>query len=140
MISFIQLSRLVSKHQRINKNLPSSHFLFIRWRFETKRLRRIKKIINIHYQWSLPDPTPSTSSLKINFQISDFEYHENQFFNASPPSSFFTSIISSHTYLGKKNNACTSSISNWVFELVVSCFTLWQKLWPRSSAYNHDWV
>ena len=65
-IFFIRLSRLVSKRQHINKNLPSS-------RFETKRISRTKKIINIHYQCSLPDLTPSASSLKINFQISDYD-------------------------------------------------------------------
>ena len=32
-----------------------------------------KKIINIHYQCSLPDPTPSASSLKTILQISDFD-------------------------------------------------------------------
>ena len=33
-----------------------------------------KKIINIHYQWSLPNPTPSaTTCLKNNFQISNFD-------------------------------------------------------------------
>ena len=45
---------------------------FIRWCFETKQLSR-KKIINIHYQSSLPNPIPSASSLKIDFQISDFD-------------------------------------------------------------------
>ena len=67
------LSRLVSKHQRINKNREDGRFLFIRQHFETKRLIWIKKIINIHYQCSLPDLMASASSLKINFQISDFD-------------------------------------------------------------------
>ena len=46
---------------------------FIHRRFETKQLSRIKNITNIRYQCSLPDPTPSASCLKINFQISDFD-------------------------------------------------------------------
>ena len=70
---FIRLSHLVSKCWSINKNCEDGRFLFIRRRFETKRLSRVKKIINIHYQCSLPDPTPSATSLKINFQISDFD-------------------------------------------------------------------
>ena len=37
------------------------------------RLSRIKKIINLHYHCSLPDPTPSAFSLNINIQISDFD-------------------------------------------------------------------
>ena len=39
---FIRLSRLVTKHPRINKNLLSSWFLFIRQHFVTKWLSRIK--------------------------------------------------------------------------------------------------
>ena len=35
--------------------------------------KSIKKIINIHYQCSLPDPTPSATSHKINFQFLDFD-------------------------------------------------------------------
>ena len=31
-----------------------------------------KKIINFHHQCSLPDPTPSASSVKIHFHMSDF--------------------------------------------------------------------
>ena len=95
MIFFIRLSHLVSKHWRINKYLPSLQFLFIRLRFETKQLSRIKKIINIYYQCSLPDPTPSASSLKINFQISDFDTYviycslRSQFHNTFKTSSIF---------------------------------------------------
>ena len=63
MIFFIRLSHLVTVNNNINKNLPSSRFLFI--------LLQIKKIIYFHYQCSLPNPTPSASSLKFNFQISD---------------------------------------------------------------------
>ena len=66
---FIRLSHLVSKRRRINKNLPSSRFLFMRKRFETKRLSRIKTIIHIQYQCPLPNLTPSASSHKINFRI-----------------------------------------------------------------------
>ena len=69
----IRLSHFVTKHLHINKNLLSSRFLFIRQCFVNKWLSQIKKIINIHYQWSLPDPTPSATSLKINFQILDFD-------------------------------------------------------------------
>ena len=69
----IRLSHLVSKHRHINKNRKDGRFLFISRRFETKRLSRINNIMNIHCQCSLPDPTPSASSLKINFQISDFD-------------------------------------------------------------------
>ena len=75
MIFFIQLCHLVTKCQRINKNFEDRRFLFICRRFVTKQLSWIKKIINIHYQWSLPDsadPMPSATILKINFQISDF--------------------------------------------------------------------
>ena len=50
---FIWLSRLVTKCQRINKNREDRRFLFIRRHFVTKQLSRIKKIINIQYQWSL---------------------------------------------------------------------------------------
>ena len=60
---------LVSKRRRINKNLPSLQFLFIRWHSETKRLSRIKTIIHIQYQCPLPNLTPSASSHKINFRI-----------------------------------------------------------------------
>ena len=49
-----------------------SWFLFIRRRFVTEWLSRIK-ILNIHCQWSLPDPKTSATSLKINFQILDFD-------------------------------------------------------------------
>ena len=49
----------------MNKNREDGIFLFIRQCFKTKQLSRIKKIINIHYQCSLPDPTPSASNLKI---------------------------------------------------------------------------
>ena len=73
MIFFIQLSRLVSKRWHINKSHEDGRFLFIRRHFETKRLSRIEKIIDFHYQCSLPDPMPNASSLKINFQISDFD-------------------------------------------------------------------
>ena len=70
---FIQLSCLVLKCQQINKNRKDGRFLFIRRRFVTKRLSQWKKIINIHYQCWLPDPTPSATSHKINFQFSDFD-------------------------------------------------------------------
>ena len=70
---FIRLSRLVLKRWQIIKNREDGRFLFIRQHFETKQISGIKKIINIHYQFSLPDPTPSASSLKINFQISDVD-------------------------------------------------------------------
>ena len=43
-------------------------------RFETKRLSQTNK--NHKYSLSvcsLPDPTPSATSLKINFQILDFD-------------------------------------------------------------------
>ena len=73
MIVFIRLSRLVSNRLRINKNREDGRFLFIRRRFETKRLSWIKKIINIHYHCSLPNPTLSASSHRINFQFSDFD-------------------------------------------------------------------
>ena len=65
--------RLVSKRRRINKNREDGRFFFIRQRFETKQLSRIKKIINIYYQCSFSNPTPSVFSLKINFQIPDFD-------------------------------------------------------------------
>ena len=66
-------SHLVSKRWRKNKNHKDGRYLFIRWHFETKRLSRIKKIMNIHYQCSLPDPMPSATSHKINFHFSDFD-------------------------------------------------------------------
>ena len=73
MIFFIRLIRLVTKRPHINKNLPSSQFLFTDGHFVTKQISRIKKIINIHYQCSLPDPMPSATNPKNNFQISDFD-------------------------------------------------------------------
>ena len=73
MIFFIRLSSLVLKRRHINKNHEDGKILLKRRRFETKLVSQLKKIINIHYQCSLPDPTPSASSLKIDFQISDFD-------------------------------------------------------------------
>ena len=64
---FILLSRLVSKRRHINKNREVGRFFLICHHFEIKRLSQINKFINIHYQCSLSDPTPSASSLKINF-------------------------------------------------------------------------
>ena len=72
MIFFIRLIRLISKCRRINKSLPSLLSLFIRWRFETKRLSRIKKIINIHYQCSLPARRQVPPVLKSTFKFRIF--------------------------------------------------------------------
>ena len=67
---FIRLSGLVSKSQRINKNHEDGRFLFIRQRFETKWLSRIKKIINIHYQCSLPwRQVPPVLKSTFKFQV-----------------------------------------------------------------------
>ena len=40
---FIRLCGLVSVYNNVNKNLPSSHFLFILLQTETKRLSQLKK-------------------------------------------------------------------------------------------------
>ena len=59
MIFFYSTQSFSHKTRCINKNREDGRFLFISRRFEAKRLSRIKRNHNIHFQCSLSDPTPS---------------------------------------------------------------------------------
>ena len=125
MIFFIQLSRLVSKRRHVNKNGKRGRFLFIRRCFETKLLSRIKTPINIHYQSSLPNLTPSASSLKINFQISYFDTQCTQVrYQYLAPEVLSVSTNTVHTPQGRKE---------------ISLKRIWEKFplvtWKMSSVF-----
>ena len=69
MIIFIRLSLLVSVCKNVNKKREDGRFLFTFLHKETKQLSRIKKIIYFHYQYSLPDLTPSATKISKHFDI-----------------------------------------------------------------------
>ena len=64
-----ELGISVKKVKKLRKKKPPRNF-FLKLHFN---MIRSAALVNIHYQCSLPDPTPSASSLKVNFQISDFD-------------------------------------------------------------------
>ena len=73
MIFFIRLSSLIIPYNIVQKSLR-------RWKIfctilygVTKRLSRIKKIINFHHQFFKRYPTPSTINVKNHFHISDLD-------------------------------------------------------------------
>ena len=73
MIFFIQLSRLVTPYNIVQKSLRRWKIFYTILYGVTKRLSRLKKIINFHYQFFKRYPMPSARNVKNHFHISDLD-------------------------------------------------------------------
>ena len=70
---FIRLSHLVTLYNIVQKSLRRWKIFYTILYGVTKRLSRIKKIINFHHQFFKCKPTPSAINVKNHFHISDLD-------------------------------------------------------------------
>ena len=110
---FIWLRCLVALYNNVSKIFHLCDDFFILLYAATKRLSRIRNIINIHHQCSLPDTTPSASSVKIHFHISDFDTQYCITSRKAFPSISFSFLLTKEVVLCSQVFLTLSSQSQW---------------------------
>ena len=99
MIFLIRLSRLVTPYNIVQKSLQRWKIFYTILYRVTKRLSRIKKIINYHHYFFKRYPTPSAINVKKHFYISDLDSYLTVMGHSA--------IRKKHTEINKWEAGCT---------------------------------